>query len=947
MNKRYIICAIAVLTTVAATARPGTAAAVPEDSLFIDGRIAEVEHGLADMTIENRGVYRTPEMMTQSVASVSGDAVRKNSSVNIGETLYGLIPGLTVKQNTGWQDSPTFIIRGGGSFGDNAPLVVVDGIPRSLEYLHGVDIESISVLKDGPATALWGVTGANGVILVTTRQGEYSSMDIDVDYTFGMGYPVNQPEFVDGYTFALMKNEALYYDGLALEYDAVALQAFRDGSNPDLYPNVDWQKAALRNNTFNHQLNLSARGGGKRLRYYCAINYNNDQGILDNSVAHYSERYDAPMQKYNLSMRLNMDADITKSTKLVLHLYGMLGEDKRPNTDEYSMFAGLYDVPASAFPIKTSTGLWGGNSIYAYNPIARIADVGYFRTDERTLQADMRLMQDLSALTKGLKAELGIAYDNSALYRETGSKTYSYETVARLNEGPAEVRRDVYGTDSALDITNGGLYSQYMQAILDARISYDRTFGRHAVSGSLQYRRESYIPMGQNNTRKRQSYIFTAGYGYDGRYLLDVVVNYAGTSVLSKGDKYRTYPGVSAAWVISNEPFMKDSNVVDHLKLRASYGRSGLDVNVSYALDKQYWVGESGYYIRDNPGGASGLKMGKLPVEDLTLEYVDMYNVGLEMQLAKKFSFTAEAYYNQRRDILMGTSNIYSSVIGTETAMENIGAVDTKGVELGLMWDDSKRDGFNYYIGGTLSLQRSNIIENAEGYVPYPYLSQKGDRLGQLYGLEAIGYFSDQADIDGSPAQMFSEVRPGDIKYKDQNGDDKIDSYDVVPIGHSSTIPGLYYGIQLGFEIKGFAVDMVFQGTGQFSQMLNTKSVYQPMRNNNSNLSKWYTEDNVRWTEQTKDMATLPRLSTLDNANNYQTSTQWLVDGSFFKLRNLSISYTLPKKWSSAMKMDKFMIYIRGNNLFSIDKVKYLNCEDLSVNYPDLMSVYAGININF
>ena len=229
----------------------------------------------------------------------------------------------------------------------------------------------------------------------------------------------------------------------------------------------------------------------------------------------------------------------------------------------------------------------------------------------------------------------------------------------------------------------------------------------------------------------------------------------------------------------------------------------------------------------------------------------------------------------------------------------------------------------------------------------YDYLSKKGDRVGQCYGLEAIGYFNDWEDINNSPSQLFSDVRPGDIKYKDQNGDGRIDDYDVVPIGYSTTVPGIYYGINLGFEYRGFGMDMVFQGVGQFSKMLNVRSVYWPMRNGNSNLTKWYLEDNIRWTEDTKDIATVPRLTTLDNANNFRNSTQWLENGSYFKLRNLNIYYNLPDKWAKAMKMDKCQVYVRANNLFSIDHIKYMNCEDLTINYPDMTSVYFGLNINF
>lgn len=230
---------------------------------------------------------------TQAVSTLSGEKIANNSTFNVGNSLYGMLPGLIVKQNTGWTDGATLMVRGGGSQSSQSPLIVVDGIPRTLDYLNMLEVESISVLKDGAATALWGTRGANGVVVVTTKRGQYNRRDIDVNYTYGMGLPINQPEFVDGVTYAQMRNEALYYDGLSLEYDATAFDAFRNGSNPDAFPNVDWMGTALRDYTTNHQLNLTFRGGGKRVRYYTAINYKNDQGILDTDLVNSTGRYDA------------------------------------------------------------------------------------------------------------------------------------------------------------------------------------------------------------------------------------------------------------------------------------------------------------------------------------------------------------------------------------------------------------------------------------------------------------------------------------------------------------------------------------------------------------------------------------------------------------------------------------------------------------------------------
>lgn len=918
--------------------------------VWVTDGVMNITLGDSDLLVNNKGVYRTLENQTQAISTIYGDEFQKNSTPNFSNALYGMIPGLMVKQNTGWIDNAELMVRGGGSLTGRSPLIVVDGIPRDLTFLNLVEVESVSVLKDGAATAIWGTRGANGVVMVTTKRGQYQERDIDVSYTYGIGLPVNQPEFADGYTYATMKNEALYYDGLPLLYDRTELELFKNGMNRDLYANTDWQKEALRNHSVNNQLNITLRGGGQKLRYYSVINYKNDYGILNQNVTELSERYNSQMKKYDLNARLNLDVDVTPFTKVALSMFGLLREENRPNTSESELFSALYHVPSAAFPVRTTTGMWGGDYTFKKNPVAQISDVGYFKTNRRLLQSDLRIFQDLSLLTKGLRVELGVAYDNSAVFRETGSKSYNYEvnTPILLPDGGYEASKSVYGDNSALSINNEGLNSQYIRTVLDGKLMYDRAFGVHALQGSLQYSQESYVPLGRNTTRKRQSFLFTGGYNYAGKYLVDIVVNQSGTSVLSDGDKFRTYPAVSAAWVLSNESFMK-SSFVDYLKIRASWGRSGND-NIDYDLDERYWINAGGFLINNppsNPANAGGLIAGTLPVTNLTIERADKYNVGVDARFFNKLSLTADVFMDKRKDILVDSKNLYSSVLGTGVPQQNIGQMESEGLDLSLMWKENSRKDLNYYVGANFSYLKTNIIENGEGYQPYDYLYKTGKPYGQCYGLEAIGYFRDEKDIKNSPEQKFSEVRPGDIKYKDQNNDGRIDDNDVIAIGHSTLIPDIYYGINVGFEYKGFGVDMIFQGVARYSRMLNVQSVYWPLRNNNSNLSTWYLKDKIRWTEETKDIANVPRLTTQNNANNFRNSTQWLEDGSYFKLRNLNIYYNLPQKWVNAMKMDKCQVYVRGNNLFSLDHIKYMNCEDFSINYPDMTSLYFGVNINF
>lgn len=455
-------------------------------------------------------------------------------------------------------------------------------------------------------------------------------------------------------------------------------------------------------------------------------------------------------------------------------------------------------------------------------------------------------------------------------------------------------------------------------------------------------------PLGVNGAYYRQNVMGFAGYNYDNRYMLDVVANYYGTSVLLEGDKFRFYPAVSAGWNIVNEAFLEDVSQLDMLKLRASWGRSATD-GLDYGLGNYFWISDktsSKYAFGESLGtSVNGLREQQLPMYRLELETADKYNVGVDLRMWKNFTASAEVFYDRRTNILVD-NNRTSGMLGVTPAKSNIGENETRGLELSMGWNQQLKD-FNYYVNANWGLNDSKVIENGQAYQPYDYLYTKGHKIGQLFGLEAIGYFNDEEDIANSPEQTFSVVRPGDVKYKDQNGDKRIDSEDRVAIGKSTSIPDMVYGLNLGFEYKGFGIDMTFNGVSGLTKQLNVSSVHQPLRNGNTNIATWYLKDKVRWTESTKDIANVPRLSTLSNENNYQTSTQWIADGSFFKLRNLNVYYTLPQAWSKKMKMDKCQVYAKALNVFSIDKIDYFNCEDIALGYPDLFSVYVGLNINF
>lgn len=848
-----------------------------------------------DAIVDLGFVKRTEETQTQSVAAIYADLLAKNatSTNRVNNAFFGLTPGLHLSQNTGWRNNASLNIRGRGGLNTGAPLVLVDGFPRGITNMTLEEIESVQVLKDGASTALWGARAADGVILINTKRGIYNSFDIDVNYRHGFNFPINKPEMADAYTYAMAQNEALHYDGLPLQYTAKQLDQFKTGMNPAYYPNVDWFKEGTRNFSQNNQANLMMRGGGKRVRYMALLDYKNEFGLLNEDYTHYSERYNSQIRNYELNLRMNLDVDITSSTKMKFGLYGIIGEDKRPNTAINTLFQNFYNVPAAAFPIKTLNNNWGSNTIFQMNPLAAIADVGYVQENRRLLNADMRITQDFSMFLKGLSADIAVAYDNSATYQDIGSKTYLYE-VGYLGQNGLPVS-ETYGTNTTMQVTSSKLSAQFIRASVEAKVNYDRAFQNHQVGASVVYRQEMEEPLERNASYYRQNVMGIVGYNYANRYMVDVVGNYYGTSVLLKGDKFRFYPAVSAGWNLSNEAFLQNATNLDLLKLRASWGRSATD-GLAYGLSNYFWVGSGNYPFGDGMTTVNGLKEQKLPMRQLELETADKFDVGVDVRLWKNLTASVDYYYDRRSNILVANNKI-SGMLGISSAQENIGKVESRGLELSLGWSQQHKD-FSYYVNGNWAWNDSKVLENGQAYQPYSYLYTKGHKVGQLFGLEAIGYFNDEADIARSPEQTFSVVRPGDVKYKDQNNDGRIDGEDRVAIGKSTTVPEMIFGLNFGFEYKGFGVDMVFNAVTGLTKLLNVANVHQPLRHGKSNISTWYLKDKIRWTEATKDIANVPRLSTLSNDNNYQTSTQWMEDGSFLKLRNLNVHYTLPQKWS-------------------------------------------------
>ena len=877
--------------------------------------------------------------------AVSGEVLERSSEVNVANTLFGQLGGLYVMQAADGTNAldyqATMNIRGISTFGNATPLILVDGIERDMANLTVAEIERVEVLKDAVASAIYGIRGANGVVLITTKRGS-QGFKASVNYQASFDTPFRLPEFVDSYTYGNLLNEALELDGLDPRYSARELGYFRDGTNPELYPNVDWQGMAYRDYAMKHQVDFQFKGGTDRFKYYTTVTYANVSGLLNHTDLF--SLYNSQLSNIQMNVRTNFDVKVTKTTTVKLNLLARLKEQKRPATAPSTIVQRLYDTPSAAFPVQTGTGEWGSTSIYNYNPIADIADRGTVKAIRRTLLADMTLRQELDFVTPGLYGEVTVAYDNMANYNDQRTRNYSCEKVVPVldaDDNILGVTRQSLGTASELG-WNSSLNNLEMYTSFYGRIGYDRSFGLHNVDAQLVYEQLARVRNGRNATMKRQSLYGVVSYDYDSRYSVDAVLNWAGTAVLTEESRFNVYPAVGAGWTISNESFLKDNPVVTYLRVKGSFGLSGSDL-FGHDLDRQiFGVAGGSYWFGANSTSFAGLKEGYLAVETLLAEKSQKFDAGVELSLLDRIHIGATYFHEKRSNILVSGGSVISNVIGIGVPQLCEGVVKNRGVELSLNIAD-RIGKFGYRLSGNFTYAKNEIVENNEGFQPYDYLYKKGQSLNQHYGLVTDGFFNSWEEIENAPAvQSFGELRPGDIRYVDQNGDQVINEDDMVRLGYAN-LPEIYYGFNIGLSYGGFSVDALFQGGAHRDLYLSTSSVFMPLKNN-TNISTWYTEENVRWTPETAAAATLPRLTSEANPNNFQKNDIWMCNGNFLKLRNLEVAYTFDRR---LLRRLEAKVFLRGTNLFSIDHLKYSDPENFGAAYPTMRSYTVGVDIRF
>lgn len=889
-----------------------------------------------------RGIEYLSEESTAAIDVVSSDAISHKTSTVGSNLLYGLFPGLQVLQNQGnaWDNGASLVIRGLGTLSTRNPLILVDGFERSLDYLNSTEIESITVLKDAVSTSLYGMKGANGVILVKTKRGTDSKPEIGFSYQFNMGTPRNLPDFVDGYTYANALNEALVNDGLSPRYNEEELKAFQNGTYPGFYPNVDWIDEALRDHSYGDNATFFARGGGKFVKYYSELNFLDDRGILQ--PTNWNDGYSTQFKYSKLNIRTNLDIQVSNTTQVKLNMFGNFSEHNRPGKTADDIFGALYQVPSGAFPIKTNNNIFGGTTTYSNNPIGYIAGTGYARAQGRVLFADMELLQNLDFITKGLSFGVKVGIDNYTTYWDNNTKNFGYESsMIDLNTGD-ETYYTLRNEGNLAFSSSVGANSTHFN--FETRANYDRSWGdNHKLNATLLYTMDKDTQKDRNKSSSFIDVVSQIHYLYNKRYILDVSLSGSASSVLEPGNRWGIFPSVGLGWIISQENFMDKMDWLDFLKLRASYGIAGR-ADYSMNLFKDYYAAGNSYYFKDNLTSSGGMKEAQLGVSGFTYEKSHKTDIGIDFQAWKRFVMTVDAYYDHRTDILVDASGKVSSVLGISVPKHNSGIVDSYGVEIGTSWKDCIGN-FNYNLGFIFSYNSNKIKEMNEEYRPYDYLKRTGNSIGQIYGYEVEGIYQSKEEIENREVKQYlSEVRPGDLKFKDQNGDKRIDEYDQVPIGYSSVCPEIYYSFNLGAEYKGFGLYALFQGTGNYSKILDTKSIYRPLVNENT-ISTHYYEN--RWTENNPN-ALYPRLTYTGSKNNYNTNSLWVADASFLKLRTLELYYQLKSKQLKKINYLKDVrLFARVHDLFSLDKIENMDPEALASDYPLMTQYTFGVNLTF
>ncbi|GHV09877.1 SusC/RagA family TonB-linked outer membrane protein [Bacteroidia bacterium] len=887
--------------------------------------------------------------LTTAVSVIDSKSLTQSPFTLSGNALAGKAAGLTVLQIAGNEPgvaSAGFFIRGIGT--ENAmrsPYILVDDVERSFNRLDVHEIESITILKDGASNTQYGQRGANGSILVTTKRGFAGKTEIDFISQIGTQQPTRLPQYLNAREYTTFYNKALQNDGLLIPNDDKYNPSMYDGQNPLQYPNVDWYNEFLSSNAFQQQHKLMFRGGTENIRFFVLMGYLNQQGLYKHTNLNKSYNTNIVYDRFNV--RTNLDANVNKSLVVSLDLAGQMENRNTPNVSSGDIFSTLSSLPSNAMPIQYADTMLAGNSRFRNNPLGMISRTGYRKDRNIALQVKVKAVQDLNILTPGLSAEVAFGYDGSTAYGLYKSENYA------VFESQAGGAFSKYGENVPLSLNMNTTNTDYYYLMTFwGGFNYKRNFAQHGLHANLRYYQAQSFVRGDNPPYGKQGVNGGFGYGFDQRYFVDLAFSYDGSDEFAKGHRFGFFPAISVGWLISNEAFLKGHPLITSLNLRASYGEagncktSGLD---RYAY-QSHWYGfdgsYGGYIFGSGFAWSDGSWEGRMPNPNLTWETTRNTNVGVDVSLGKAFSLHLDGFIHQRDNIILALENTTSSIIGAPKPYANAGAVTNQGFETSLAYT-KKIDQVNVFLQGNVSFARNTIRKTDEIDGLPNHLKRSGYSVTQLFGMQSIGFYQNQDDIDNSPVNTLYKVRPGDIKYEDVNKDGFISELDEKAIG-SPQLPEWTFGFNAGLEYAGFDLSAVLSAFEGRSVFLNNNAVWILQGNENAtNLANGAWEAGVR-----EENASYPRLTTEVNRNNYRSSSFWVKNGAFLRLNHLEIGYSFSKKWMNQLKINGLRVYANGQNLLSFDALKAYHLDpevtDAGITgYPITRTMNIGLNIKF
>ena len=889
------------------------------------------------------GVEQSEFLTTAAATTITAEELRRTSAISLADALYGKILGLNAYQNTGFKGEEdrgaTFNIRGVQTTGEKDILILVDGVERPIDRLSVEEVESVTVLKDAAAVALYGHEAINGVLLVKTKHGTK-----DGKYHFKVGashkfqFNPQSADMVSAYDYANALNKARLNDGLGAKYTEAELQKFQNGSDPFVYPNVNWKDEVFKNTAHESNAYLSFYGGTEKVQYYAQLDYTDARGLYKNPD---QGDFNSQLKYSKANIRANIDFEVSKTTRISANILGILMETNGvPNINSNDAWWHLYKVPAIAFPVKTAGGVWGGSQDYGNNNLlAKSQGAGFMKTHQRQIWANMTLEQDLDVITKGLKFYVGASYDNSSITYETRTKGYQYGW--NYYDATGAMKETVMGTVEDKLLFNYWVDSQWRIATFNAGFKYAAQLANgDNIAANANYNVKGEIRDGQSNTFYRTNWQLALHYDHANRFMADVVLAANGSN-RSYPAKWAFSPTLGLGYIYFNNP---ESKFFNYGKVRLSGGIQHTDYVPAAGLWLARWNnGHGNFWFGQNFQSSWGAFLTQFPTEDFAQEAAYKANIGTDLRIANQLDVTLDLFYQQRRNILVSAGSLNSAVVGIQSSYNDKGRVASYGMELGLRYAKTFQNGLNLNAGASFSTVKSEILEWIEAPA-YPNLSVVDGPADSERGLIALGFFQSQEEIDNSPVQQFGQTKVGDIKYKDVNEDGVINENDFVAQDYGNTFPSLNYAFSLGAEYKGFGINATFQGAAHQVKNLRYVDGVWGALSDNRNLSQEYYNNCF---DIAGAGASYPRLSTENVANNAQNSTIWYRNASWLKLRDCEIYYKLPAKLIEPLKISSTKIFVQGQNLLSFSSIDAVDAENLNTGYPVMKAVNIGLSVEF